>query len=114
MDPRITLVISIIEKQFARELDSESLGRSVNLSASRLRHLFRAETGLTPRRYLKRLRFEAAGQLLLTTFLSVKQITNRVGINDDSYFSREFRKIYGMAPGKFRKASISRDSKSKT
>lgn len=113
MDPRIGIIISTIEEQFARELDSETLGRAVNMSASRLRHLFKAETGLTPGQYLKRVRFEAGRELLGTTFLSVKQITNRVGIKDESYFSREFRKIYGMAPGSYRKASSARDSKPK-
>ncbi len=103
MDPRIELVISTIEKSFSDDLDTQKLGEMVNMSASYLRHVFKSETGLTPRQYLKRVRMQEAQILLRTTFLSVKQIMNHVGINDDSYFSREFRRTFGIAPGKYRK-----------
>jgi AraC-like DNA-binding protein len=34
----------------------------------------------------------------------VKEIMNRVGITNESYFSREFKKAHGLAPGKYRAA----------
>ncbi len=103
MDPRIQLVVSTIEREFSNKLSTETLGHLVNMSASRLRHLFKAETGLTVSQYLKQIRMRRAEVLLQTTFLSVKQIMNLVGVHDDAYFSREFRKLYGAAPGQYRK-----------
>lgn len=103
MDPRIQLVVSTIEREFSQELNSERLGCLVNMSASRLRHLFKAETGLTVSQYLKQIRMQRAEVLLQTTFLSVKQIMNLVGVHDDAHFSREFRKLHGVAPGKYRR-----------
>lgn len=102
MDRRIQIITSQIEEQFSRELKIPQLARLVNVSTSHLRHLFKSETGLTPTQYLKRLRMQKAQLLLETTFLSVKQISNRVGFSDDTYFSREFKKTYGVAPGRYR------------
>ena len=102
MDRRVQIVRAAIEADFQRAWISEDLARLVNLSTSRLRHLFKAETGATPAQYLKSVRMREAQKLLLTTFLSVKEVMNRVGITDESYFGHEFRKVYGMAPSKFR------------
>lgn len=102
MDHRIQIITSRIEEQFSRDLTTPELARMVNVSASHLRHLFKSETGLTPTQYLKRLRMQKARTLLETTFLSVKQICNQVGFSEDTYFSREFKKTYGVAPGRYR------------
>ena len=105
MDRRIQIVSAAIETDFRRAWDSEELARLVNLSTSRLRHLFKAEMGKTPAQYLKSIRMREAHTLLLTTFLSVKEIMNRVGIADESHFGHEFKKRYGLAPLKYRSAS---------
>ena len=104
MDRRVHIVRAAIEADFRRPCKTEELARLVNLSTSRLRHLFKAETGTTPAQYLKSIRMREAQRLLLTTFLSVKEIMNRVGITDESYFGHEFRKMYGLAPSKFRQS----------
>lgn len=102
MDRRIALVISKMEREMSATPTLEGLGRQVNLSASRLRHLFKLQTGKTPAQYLKDLRLRQAELLLRTTFLSVKEITSRVGLTTGSHFVREFRKIHGMAPTTYR------------
>ena len=60
--------------------------------------------------YLKLIRMQKAEQLLLSTFLSVKEIMNRVGISNESYFSREFKRTFGLAPLQYRN-SIERRGK---
>lgn len=97
--------MSAIRDQPAAHFDLEELARKANLSASHLRHLFKSETGFTPARFVKQVRLEQAAHLLGTTFLSVKEVMNRVGITNESYFSREFKKVYGVAPGEFRNAA---------
>jgi AraC family transcriptional regulator of arabinose operon len=104
MDRRIQTVGSAIEKDFRRAWDIEALAQLVNLSASRLRHLFKAEMGQTPTQFLKSIRMREAEMLLRTTFLSVKEIMNRVGISNESHFVHEFKKAHGLAPSKYRSA----------
>lgn len=79
------------------------MAASVNLSYSRLEHLFKAETGITPVSYLKKLRIEKARELLETTFLTNQQIIVKVGICDESHFIRDFKKAYGLQPSQYRK-----------
>lgn len=102
MDRRIQTVRSAIETDFRRTFDIEALAEMVNLSGSRLRHLFKAEMGQTPAQYLKSIRMREAEMLLRTTFLSVKEIMNRVGISNESHFVHEFKKVHGLAPSKYR------------
>jgi AraC family transcriptional regulator len=64
------------------------LARAVNLTSFHFCHLFKAETGNSPARYLKALRLERARELLETTFLSTKEIRSLVGLNDESHFAR--------------------------
>ncbi len=104
MDPRIQTIIDLAQQDPARAFDLDTLAQATNISASHLRHLFRSETGMTLAYFIKRARLERAEQLLLTTFLSVKEIMNRVGIVNQSYFSREFKTMYGLAPGEYRRA----------
>ena len=91
-----------METGTATSPDMRGIARQVNLSPSRLRHLFKKETGKTPAQFLKSLRLKQAALLLSTTFLSVKEISNRVGISNTSHFVREFKKIYGLAPTTYR------------
>jgi len=101
MDRRVKLVISKIEDDPAR-YQSSKLASLVNLSPSRLRHLFKQETGLTPVQYLKLARLHKAEVLLRTSFLTIKEICNQVGMTSSGNFVREFRKLYGISPTAYR------------
>ena len=91
-----------MDRNFRRAWDLEELARLVNLSTSRLRHLFKSEIGKSPMQYLKSVRMTHAAMLLRTTFLSVKEIMYQVGISDESHFGHEFKKAYALAPSKYR------------
>jgi len=93
MDRRIEVVISKMEGQISKSWEIGELARLVNLSASRLRHLFKRETGKTLAQYLKYHRLQRAELLLRTTFLTVKEIANQVGLTTGSHFVREFKKV---------------------
>ena len=104
MDQRIQIVQSAIEKDCRRSWTLTAVAKLVNLSPSRLRHLFKAETGLTTNQFLREVRLREAERLLRTTFLRVKEIMNRVGFLDESHFGHEFKKAYGLSPSKYRNA----------
>ena len=56
MDPRVQSVVVLLEEDLHREPPLTILASFVHLSPSRLRHLFKAETGLTPAQHIKSLR----------------------------------------------------------
>lgn len=111
MDHRIELVISLMKANLRRDLSLGEMAQAVNLSVSRLQHLFKLETGTTPARYRHLRRIEKARDLLETSLLSVKEIRTRIGIYERSHFEREFRKIYGLTPAKYRAAAFSSTKK---
>ena len=74
----------------------------LNISASRLRHLFKEETGNTPLHHLKIMRLLRARELLLDSFLSLKQVMNLVGITDISHFVKDYKILHGETPARTR------------
>jgi transcriptional regulator GlxA family with amidase domain len=90
-----------------KKLTLAVMARTVQLSTSRLRHLFKAEVGLTPTQYLQQLRMERARVLLESTYLSVKEVGVRVGVGGDSHFVYDFKRAFGMTPSQYRALRLS-------
>ncbi len=105
METRVAAVIDLMRESQADHLSIRTLAKGVNLSAARLRQLFKRETGLSPSKYLKQLQMNSAAQLLRSSFLSIKEISFRSGARDTSHFVRDFKKQYGVTPGEFRTRS---------
>jgi len=103
MDRRIELIIARLENDTSRAWDTPALAAIVNLSPSRFRHLFKQETGTSPRQYLRELRFRKAETMLATTLLSVKEITEAVGLGSVTHFMRDFKTRHGVTPRAYQK-----------
>jgi transcriptional regulator GlxA family with amidase domain len=101
-DLRVATVIGVMNKSFAGHLSVAALSKHVNLSATRLRQLFKQETGRSPMQYLRDLRMRQAERLLRTTFLSIKEISFFIGAKDISHFVRDFKNDFGVTPSEFR------------
>lgn len=101
-DPRVRIVIALMRQHYGRALTLARLADAVHLSVWHLCHLFKMETGKPPAQFLKSIRMEEARRLLESTLLSVKEVVNKVGMNDQSHFVKDFKKIYGETPTKYR------------
>jgi AraC family transcriptional regulator of arabinose operon len=101
-DERITWTVSQIDKRLAAPLDVSDLAAAVNLSPSRFAFLFKRDMGMSPARFVRARRLDSARELLETTFLSVKEVMAKVGFNDASHFTREFRRHHGLGPRAWR------------
>ncbi|PWT88776.1 MAG: hypothetical protein C5B55_12535 [Blastocatellia bacterium] len=102
MDRRIVAIREKIEREASLSLSIAALGMSVGLSASRLRHLFKHETGETLSQYIKEERLKRGEFLLRTTYLSVKEIATQVGMGSGPYFARQFKTRFGTSPTTYR------------
>jgi transcriptional regulator GlxA family with amidase domain len=91
-----------MRRDLRAKLTLQDMARAVNLTSFHFCHLFKAETGRSPAKYLKALRLERARELLETTFLSVKEIRALVGLNDESHFARDFRATFGVTAQQYR------------
>ena len=106
MDQRVQVVIARIDKDLQCEFSLEEMANFVNLSSSRLRHLFKTETRVSFVQYVKDRRLQKAKELVENTFLSMKQIMNMVGLHDKGHFAKDFRKAYGATPAQHRIRSV--------
>jgi transcriptional regulator GlxA family with amidase domain len=84
-----------------RKLTAIEIAEAVRLSPSRLRELFKDETGTSLARYRRQLRLERAKHLLETTFLSVKEVAASVGLTSVGHFISDFKKAYLMTPSEY-------------
>ncbi len=82
----------------------EDFLKKLPLNYDYVRKLFKKETGETPHAYLLRRRMELAANLLSGAFAnkysnySVSQVAEACGFSDPLYFSRVFKKYFGMSP----------------
>lgn len=101
-DPRIAAVAEAMRNDPAARWDVETLATLAGLSASQLFRRFRAVTGATPMDHLRQLRITTGKHLLSETSLSVGEIAGRCGYADPYHFSRDFRRLTGTTPSRFR------------
>jgi transcriptional regulator GlxA family with amidase domain len=103
-DKRVVTVSKMLcRSAVSGDIDFVQMARSVNLSPSRLRHLFTIEAGISPLHYVKVLRLHRARSLMLQTFLSVKEVMSESGFNDISHFVREYKRAFGETPSETRR-----------
>lgn len=110
MDPRVRLVIALVEKSGTPSYTICELANLVHLSPSRLNCIFKHETGYSFSHYMKIQRLHHAKCLLETTFLSVKEVMRLVGICDISHFVRDFKKLSGLTPSEYRARHLQSDT----
>ena len=103
MDARIAVVIARMEDTLEQRTNLAALAAAVNLSVSRLSHLFREEVGVSPGRYLHTIRMERSRTLLERSFLTVREVMLRVGVSDPSHFARDFRRYHGIPPSQVKR-----------
>ena len=97
--------VDCIRRRYALNLTLEEAAQAAGYSPAYFSRIFREDTGMTFKEYLNRVRLEKSQTLLLTTGLSVAEISTMVGFNDQSYFCRIFRQATGVTPDRYRKRS---------
>lgn len=60
-------------------------------------------TGYAPKEYLRVMRMKKAAEMLLSTDMTITEISYRVGISDPAYFNKCFKAQFGKAPSIYQK-----------
>jgi AraC-like DNA-binding protein len=98
----IQRVIESIHQNIGERITIEDMARTAMFSKFHFTRLFQRTTGISPGRFLSAVRLEKAKKLLLTTSLSVTEITHQVGYNSVGTFSTRFKKSVGLSPTAYR------------
>ena len=94
--------ILYLNKNAPQQIVRWKLADTVHVSEDYLTRIFHKEIGLSLWEYLNRYRIYIATKMLLETNDTIYEIAENSGFQDQAYFCRVFKKIYGVPPGKIR------------
>lgn len=95
---RIARAISRLRHDFDKPLRIESLAHEFGMSPSGFHEHFKAVTAMSPLQFQKNLRLQEARRLMLGEDLDASSAAFRVGYEDTSHFSREYKRLFGAPP----------------
>ena len=104
IDPRIRRVQERVRRDYAFDWNLDLMAAVAMLSPSRFGHLFRLETGESPRNFVESVRLEHARRLLVEGKLPIASVSRIVGFADEFYFANRFRKLTGLSPRAYRQS----------
>ena len=99
-EDHVRKVLQVIESESAHTVND--LAHKVNLSPSRLQHLFKQQTGVCVGHVLTEQRLQRAAHLLAHSNLRIKEIAYAVGYEHTSSFIRAFERRFAQAPRCYR------------
>lgn len=96
--------IDYVKNNYMNKVTLEEVASHVYLSAAYFSKIFKQEMKTNFNSYLNRIRIEKSKQLLLDDSLPLIDIPSLIGYEDQSYFSKVFKRMVGISPGKYREA----------
>lgn len=107
----IEKAVKLIEEHISEpEFNINEFNIAMSMSGSTLYRKIKGLTGMSPKEFIRNIRFKYACRLLLEKSSNISEVAYRVGFSDAKYFSLCFKKEFGMTPSKY--ISINRkDSK---
>jgi AraC family transcriptional regulator len=92
-----------LHDNFVDEISIGEIGRQVGVHPVHLARVFRRFLGCTPGDFLRNIRIERASKLLGRSRLSSAEIALATGFADQSHFTKQFRRAFGLPPGEYRR-----------
>ena len=92
-------MLTYIYEHYTEAVTLEDISNAANVSRSEAGRCFKAYMGCSPIEALIKYRLQTAHRLLSEKTHTLQEISFACGFNSVSYFSRQFKKVYGYAPG---------------
>ena len=98
----IKKAIHYISQHFSESLTLEEVAVHVHLNPAYFSSMFKQSTGSSFKEYLNMIRIEESKRLLANTDYTIIDIAIAAGFEDQSYFSKVFKKYTGLTPKQYR------------
>ena len=102
--------IQYIGEHYSEPITLRQAAEHVYLTPPYLCRIFKKETGITFNEYLNRIRVNKAKELLANRKLRLTDISLLVGFEDQSYFTKVFKRITGMLPSVWREKKLEEET----
>ncbi|HEX7712646.1 MAG TPA: AraC family transcriptional regulator, partial [Bacillota bacterium] len=96
--------VAYMRENYAQEIKLEKLARHVNLSPTYFSKIFNEGMHCNFSNYLNVLRVENSKKYLLNEEIPLVEVAGLVGFQDQSYYTKVFKRIINISPGEFRKS----------
>ncbi|MBE9913150.1 response regulator [Paenibacillus donghaensis] len=96
-------MIRYVKQQIHDNITLKEVADHLSFSPNYLGMLFKEVTGTNFSEYVIQMRMEKAGELLKDPRIKIYEVADRVGYRYMPYFSRQFKEVFGMTPGEFRR-----------
>jgi AraC-like DNA-binding protein len=90
-----------LQENYATLMSVSEVATHCSIDAAYLSRLFKRYADENPLQYLARIKMDHAAELIMRSGCSVKQAGAAVGFEDPYHFSRVFKRVHGVAPGRF-------------
>ncbi len=104
----ISSIMRYMQEHLSEEISLSLLADEFHLNPQYISQLFKNEIGVGFLAYLTNIRIEKAKKLLLSTALSVTEISSYAGYSDYRVFTKVFKKTEGITPSQFRREFLDR------
>ena len=98
----VELAIEYIKGMYQKGIGISDIADNIGISRAYLNSSFQKELGMSAQTFLIDYKMHKAASLLVSTSLSVKEIANNVGYEDQLVFSKAFKKKFGMSPKNYK------------
>lgn len=98
----VNQTIQYITKNYAQDIILSDISKEFHINHGTLSRIFKDFTTKTLKEYINETRIKKAQDFLISTDLSLSEISSLCGFNDANYFSRKFRQITKETPKQFR------------
>ncbi|MDR0811865.1 MAG: response regulator [Paludibacter sp.] len=106
-DKFLVKLMEVMEKNIDNnDLSVDDLVSAMALGRTVFFHKLKGLTGLAPIEFIREIRIKRAAQLLQTGEYTASQVTFMVGMSDARYFSKCFKKTYGVTPTEYKKINV--------
>lgn len=95
-------MIEVMEERYGKLSGIQELAEIFHLSAEHLTRNFTKETGISPIKYLTKIRMKNALHFLSHTDKSIAAIASQCGFGTSSYFTRVFKQQISISPSDYR------------
>lgn len=99
----LSQVTAYLEENCAQDISIKDLEKHFFVTKNKLYSLFAKNYSMTPMKYLNSVRLNKAKKMLLTSVLSIAEISEQCGFSNYNYFISSFKTAFGDSPHKFRK-----------
>lgn len=104
-DDTVNNILNYISINYKENISLKEICNKYNYSVQYMSYKFKREAGMTFLEYLHKTRIENSMKLLLSTKISISNISNAVGYKDIKAFYKFFKKYTNTTPAEFRKNS---------